>query len=94
MAIIKEKVLDNGVSGNYWVVETSNDKQNEQTSVLMNLYVSKEVRELNKKPIYRQKLSNIVGTYLSGSTVYSIVKQSRIVDGIELNWFADATDDI
>lgn len=105
MALIKTKQFENGTEGNYWIAEPTTRKRNNKTEIIMLLYKDKATRETGYS-LYRENLGVFDGVYLSGEEVYAKVKESRMSEAIgeegeegyvapvELNFFADATDDI
>ena len=94
MALIKSKELNNGATATYWVAQPSIDKVNEKTYVIMLGFKDKATRDAGKIPLSRERVDSIDGTYLTGEQVYTAVKTSNLVNEIETNWFADATNDI
>ena len=105
MAIIKNKVLENGTEGNYWIAETTNLKRNNKTQVMVLLYKDKATREAGKEFLVRENVGIMEGVYHTGSEVYTFIKRSILTDIIdpethevtgqeETNWFFDAKDDI
>jgi hypothetical protein len=104
MALKKLKEFDNGTSGEYWVVQSMNDKHVDKTNVLILLYKDEAARDAGKQFMLRENLGQMDGSYLSGSDVYAWVKRSIMseakgVEGeegyeapTETNWFFDSED--
>lgn len=78
MALIKQKELESGIVGSYWVAETHNNMQSHKTEILMLLYKDAEARQSGKAFIYRQRVKDADGVYLSGEQVYSAIKEIRL----------------
>lgn len=78
MALIKQKELDNGAVGEYWVAQTHNNMQSKRTEVLMLLYKNKQARADGKMFLVRERINDIDGVYLSGEQVYAAIKESRM----------------
>lgn len=99
MALKKEKQLENGLSGNYWVAEPRVNAITKQTEVIMLLFKDKEARDSGKTFILRERVSGIDGVYLTGEQIYSKIKESKKTEiteespeQTETNWFADSED--
>jgi hypothetical protein len=104
VALKKQKELDNGTIGEYWVAQTHNNMQSKKTEVIMLLYKDAQARTDGKSFILRERISDIDGVYLTGERVYTAIKASRMseavgVEGdegyvapVENNWFNDSED--
>jgi len=78
MALIKIKELDNGTTGEYWVAETRNDKNNNTTGISLLLFKDKEARDAGKAYLLNEMQPYMEGTYLTGKKVYAHLTKSRL----------------
>lgn len=78
MALQKEKELENGTVGNYWVAEPKVNALTKQTDVIMLLFKDKATRDAGKNFLLRERVPSIDGTYLTGEQVYAVIKESRM----------------
>ena len=92
MALQKSKTAPSGAVGDYWVVETHNNKQTNATMLVVMLFVSQATRTAGNAPLLRQNIGTMPGTYLAGDAVYAWAKRSILVKGVETNFFIDAVD--
>ena len=83
MAIIKNKELSNGTSGNYWIAQPIADAHNKRTQVLMLLYASEEARDNGSTFIIRENVGFMSKYLPTGEEVYAFVKESKMVPSIE-----------
>jgi len=83
MAIIKNKELSNGTSGEYWVAQPIADAHNKRTQVLMLLYASEEARDNGSTFIIRENVGFMSKYLPTGEEVYAFVKESKMVTTVE-----------
>lgn len=105
MALIKEKTLNSGVTGEYWrIIETNISYQSQLAHVTIGLYKDKQARLDGKDTLATQsfdwsgedfpftidELTRCNPVQLS----YIKIKESKLdEEGNETNFFADAIDD-
>jgi len=92
MALQKTQTFPNGTSGEYWIAEPTTRKRSNTTVVTMVLYKDKATRDAGGTPMMQQSVGSLAGAYLAGAAVYGWVKRSILVNNVETNFFADATD--
>jgi len=102
MALQKEKELDNGIVGDYWVAEPRINALTKKTDIIMLLFKDKATRDSGKSFLFREGVPGVDSIYLTGKQVYEAIKESRIreetdsetneIIKIQTNWFFDAID--
>lgn len=91
MALQKETSWK-GVTANYWkIISASSDFRTNKTTVLLGLYNSKTSRDADVNNFLERKVFEFSGVDLTREQEYVLIKESNIVDEVETNWFADAT---
>jgi len=95
MAIIKKKEFL-GLEPEYWaIVSRTWNKFENKTSCVLGLYFNKHTRELGvRNVVYREEFS--FDGELNSEQLYEKIKEPYPLgeDGVQLNFFADAMDDI
>ena len=95
MALQKSKTA-RGVTGNYWQIANKNYvKDTFKTAVLVRCYVSAEVRATGIDADIQMPDFQVIREFagdLTTAECYEQLKARAVVDGVETNWFADATD--
>ena len=77
MALIKTKILSNGVSGEYWVAEPHTNIMTNKTDIIMLLFKDKAVRDSGKQFLERVRVDSLDGIYLTEEQVYTAIKASK-----------------
>ena len=103
MALIKEKQLNNGAIGNYWVAEPRIDKLKNKTRFILYLFKDEATRRFGGTYLHKETFLEADEVYMSGEEVYTHLTQSIIREGInresgelesmETNFFVDAESD-
>ena len=87
MALLKVVNTDFGIDANYWnIYSISEDFKNKSLEVVINGYVSKEVRDENLNPIAWQNLTFNGDEYIKDATRKAIYEKLKTTE------FADAKD--
>lgn len=92
MALIKSKTIK-GVNAEYWkIIHTDNNFRTGKTTVNLGVYVSEEARQDNVMNYLETENFEFDDVDLTRAEQYAKIKESKIVDEVETNWFADAVD--
>jgi hypothetical protein len=87
MALLKAVNTTFGIDANYWnIFSITEDFKNKSLEVVINGYVSKEVRDENFNPVSWQNLRFIDNDYIKDATRAEVYKALKAKD------FSDATD--
>jgi len=85
-----------GIAGNYWQIWHKNyDKDTGKTSVRLRCYASADERAIGLENFIAMPEFQVIREFagdLTTAECYTQVKNSVIVDGVETNFFANATD--
>jgi len=88
MALLKSVNTAFGIDANYWnIYSISEDFKNKSVEVVINGYISKEVRDKNLNPIAWQNLSFSGDDYIKDATrekIYNKLKTTEFVDSTDI----------
>jgi len=88
MALLKSVKTVFGIDANYWnIFSISEDFKNKSVEVVINGYVSKEVREDNLEPCAWQNLAYSNDDYIKDATrekIYNKLKTTEFVDSTDI----------
>jgi len=78
MALVKTKTNDQGVTYNYWIATVNSSGKTKKSQIIVEGYVSKEVRNAGHNFIERRYEGYLNIQYPTGEEVYTYLKTSRI----------------
>jgi hypothetical protein len=87
MALLKAVSTEYGIDANYWnIYSIREDFKNKSLEVVINGYVSKEVRDENLNPVAWNNLTFVGDDYIQDATRKEVYKKLKTTE------FADAAD--
>lgn len=93
MALIKEYETPQGVTGNYWIAESYNNKRENKTTATLILYKDAQTRADNKQPLFMIDAGVFEGTYLTGKQLYAAILERVADKDSHLSFLSGAVND-